>query len=233
MKKFVFPIFFTLLFLFGVPKMVQADTEMYRLYNPNSGEHFYTKYANERDTLRRAGWQFENVGWVAPDSGDEVYRLYNPNNGDHHYTLAPLERDVLVKAGWRYEGVGWYSDKNKTIPLYRVYNKNNLGAGSHHYTTSAAEKNNLLKHGWKDENIGWYALKPGYELSLPPIVVPTPTPQPNPTPQVSTGQGLIKGSQNGIYHVPGSKYYNRTKNVVQWFNTVEEAIAAGYRAPRG
>ncbi|MCJ0600583.1 hypothetical protein MMJ02_01570 [Enterococcus cecorum] len=28
---------------------------MYRLYNPNSDEHFYTKYANERDTLRRAG----------------------------------------------------------------------------------------------------------------------------------------------------------------------------------
>ncbi|MGE8203863.1 hypothetical protein ACQKP0_04800 [Heyndrickxia sp. NPDC080065] len=42
----------------------------------------------------------------------------------------------------------------------------------------------------------------------------------------------IKGSVNGIYHVPGSRYYNRTKNVVQWFCSTKEAEAAGYRAPR-
>ena len=44
-------------------------------------------------------------------------------------------------------------------------------------------------------------------------------------------EGAIKGSVNGIYHTPGSTYYSRTKNVVQWFHTVEEAEAAGYRAP--
>ncbi|WP_442879771.1 sunset domain-containing protein [Carnobacterium sp.] len=27
-------------------------------------------------------------------------------------------------------------------------------------------------------------------------------------------------------------YYDRTTNVVQWFNTIEEAVAAGYRAPK-
>lgn len=42
---------------------------------------------------------------------------------------------------------------------------------------------------------------------------------------------LIKGSVNKIYHVPGSTYYSRTKNVVQWFCSVEEAKSAGYRAP--
>ncbi|WP_444979956.1 sunset domain-containing protein [Listeria fleischmannii] len=41
----------------------------------------------------------------------------------------------------------------------------------------------------------------------------------------------MKGSYNGIYHVPGSTYYDRTKNVKEWFNTVEEAEKAGYRAP--
>ncbi|WP_160687490.1 N-acetylmuramoyl-L-alanine amidase family protein [Clostridium sp. C2-6-12] len=47
----------------------------------------------------------------------------------------------------------------------------------------------------------------------------------------SNGNGLIKGSVNHIYHIPGSTYYSRTKNVVRWFKTVEEAQAAGYRAP--
>lgn len=41
----------------------------------------------------------------------------------------------------------------------------------------------------------------------------------------------IKGSQTGIYHVPGSTYYSRTTNVVQWFCSTEEAESAGYRAP--
>ncbi|OOM81963.1 putative membrane protein YttA [Clostridium puniceum] len=47
----------------------------------------------------------------------------------------------------------------------------------------------------------------------------------------SNGQGLIKGSKNNIYHVPNSKYYDKTTNVAQWFKTVEEAENAGYRAP--
>lgn len=62
------------------------------------------------------------------------------------------------------------------------------------------------------------------------------TPAPSQTPQPgeyvdANGQGTIKGSVNDIYHVPGSTYYSRTKNVVQWFKTIEEAEAAGYRAP--
>lgn len=47
----------------------------------------------------------------------------------------------------------------------------------------------------------------------------------------NNSNGIIKGSKNYIYHVPGSKYYDKTTNVVQWFKTVEEAEAAGYKAP--
>ncbi len=50
--------------------------------------------------------------------------------------------------------------------------------------------------------------------------------------QPEQSQGQIKGSYSGIYHVPGSTYYDRTKNVKEWFNTVQEAEAAGYRAPK-
>lgn len=46
------------------------------------------------------------------------------------------------------------------------------------------------------------------------------------------GNPLIKGSKNGIYHVPGSTYYNRTTNPAALFKTVSEAKNAGYRAPK-
>lgn len=47
----------------------------------------------------------------------------------------------------------------------------------------------------------------------------------------NSGDCNIKGSVNGIYHTPSSRSYSRTKNVVQWFCSAEEAQAAGYRAP--
>lgn len=50
--------------------------------------------------------------------------------------------------------------------------------------------------------------------------------------EAPSGNALIKGSRNGIYHVPGSRYYNRTTNPVAWFSTVEEAETAGYQAPK-
>ncbi|MGM0199238.1 DNA-entry nuclease [Enterococcus sp. DIV1314a] len=45
-------------------------------------------------------------------------------------------------------------------------------------------------------------------------------------------QGTIKGSNSGIYHLPGSTYYHKTTNVAQWFKTISEAENAGYRAPK-
>ncbi|MGQ9010568.1 LMBR1 domain-containing protein [Bacillus stercoris] len=42
----------------------------------------------------------------------------------------------------------------------------------------------------------------------------------------------IKGSKNGIYHTPGSTYYDRTTDPAEMFCSVEEAEAAGYRAPK-
>lgn len=134
------------------PEADAATDDMYRLYNPNNGEHFYTKNGAERDMLKGVGWKDEGIGWYAPTEGDPVYRLYNPNAGDHHYTLNGNEKDTLVKVGWRYEGVGWYSDNKKTIKLYRAYNPN-AKAGSHNYTVNGAEQTMLIQAGWKDEGL--------------------------------------------------------------------------------
>lgn len=133
--------------------------EMYRVYNPNSGEHFYTANIFERNNLINLGWRSEGIGWIAPSQGADVYRLYNPWTGDHHYTTNTVERDNLTKSGWRYEGVSWKSGGN--IPAYRVYNPNSRYAGSHHYTTSKGEADSLVGQGWRDEQVGWMVLDYG------------------------------------------------------------------------
>lgn len=136
---------------------VEASSDMYRMYNPSNGEHFFTKDVGERDSLQRAGWKYEGVGWTAPDFGYDVFRLYNPKAGDHHYTMNYGERLMLVRSGWKFEGVGWYSDTNKMVPIHRAYNSN-AKTGSHNYTASISEHNFLLANGWKHEGIGWYGV---------------------------------------------------------------------------
>lgn len=135
-----------------------AYQPMYRLYNPNSGEHFYTKDADERDGLVALGWNSEGEGWRAPESSNTpVYRMYNPNAGEHHYTPDAAERDMLIDAGWEYESIGWYSDDAQTVPLYRDYNPNAF-SNNHNYTTSAAEHEWLISLGWQAEGFAWYGV---------------------------------------------------------------------------
>ena len=140
---------------------------MYRLYNPNSGEHFYTASELERDRTIAAGWNDEGIGWTAPKkSGTPVYRLYNPNlPGEHHYTMNAGERDMLVGLGWIFEsqdynedGAAWYSDDQERVPLYREYNPNEF-ANNHNYTTDRGEHDILLEAGWRDEGLAWYGVK--------------------------------------------------------------------------
>lgn len=133
---------------------------MHRLYNPYTGEHFYTADTTERDHLTGLGWRYEGVGWKAPaKSSTPVYRLYNGHvrGGDHHYTTSASERDHLVSVGWTYEGVGWYSDDAKGVPLYRQYNPY-ARTGTHNYTASASENGHLLAVGWRGEGVGWYGV---------------------------------------------------------------------------
>ncbi len=134
---------------------------MYRLYNPYSGEHFYTASGSERASVVAAGWTDEGVGWVAPSaSTTPVYRLYNSYAGDHHYTMDADERAALVEEGWTDEGVGWYSDDAKNVPLYRQYNPNQFSC-NHNYTTNKAENDSLIAKGWIAEGIAWYGVDAG------------------------------------------------------------------------
>lgn len=141
-------------------KRLAIDTStvpIYRVYNPNSGEHHYTQNAGERNALINYGWTDEGIAWTAVrKSYTPVYRVYNPNSGEHHYTKNQKESFNLVKEGWSYEGTAWYATDVMTInAIHRVYNPNN---GKHHYTKSEHEATTLCNLGWNYEGIGWYTL---------------------------------------------------------------------------
>ncbi|WP_165007295.1 MULTISPECIES: CAP domain-containing protein [unclassified Enterococcus] len=145
----------------GVGTRVDADSTntMYRLYNPNNHEHFYTANTKERDHLVKIGWgNYEGPAWDAPvTKGNLVYRLYNKGLRDHHYTASWDEVKWLTKNyGWTYEGPAWRSAPKNNHPVYRLFLKG-VKTGSHHYTSSWKEVQWLTKnYGWKYEGIGWY-----------------------------------------------------------------------------
>jgi len=136
-----------------------SGIEVYRLYNPGSGDHLYTTSAEERQIVIEAGWRDEGVAFVAPSQkGDPVYRVYNPAVGGHHYTTSAAERDALVKGGWNDEGVAFLSaDPANGSPVRRLYNPN-PGTVCHLFTTSLTEASNVEAAGWNAEGIAFYAL---------------------------------------------------------------------------
>jgi surface protein len=147
-----------------LPAPAVTPMAVYRLYNPNSGEHFYTLSEVERDATVAAGWNDEGIGWYAPDESDTpVYRLYSGT--DHHYTMDEEEKDALIAEGWKYEGVAFYSaDPSEGIALLRQFNPfvdpeaatNN--SGSHNYTTDQVENDYLVSLGWQAEDVAFYGM---------------------------------------------------------------------------
>jgi hypothetical protein len=88
---------------FSVPNtQVAGAAAIFRMYNPNSGRHYYTASAGERDSLKGVGWVYEkDEGFVytAVQTGTaEVFRLYNNNSGVHLYTANAGEKDAILGA---------------------------------------------------------------------------------------------------------------------------------------
>lgn len=132
-------------------------SNVYRLYNPWTGEHFYTKDLNEAKANANRGWTWEGVAWMSASSGRTVYRLYNRYSGDHLYTTSKSEYNKLGGYGWTQEGASFFAQNSDSgtavLRLYNPYER----VGTHLYTTDANEYNRLVrKHGWRGENRAWY-----------------------------------------------------------------------------
>jgi len=141
-----------------VVDLARPMMSMYRLYNPNSGEHFYTGSMEERDTLIGYGWKYEGVGFTFPyNTGAPVHRLYDRHNTmEHMYTMDEAEMQALIAAGWEYEGVAFNSGYESEVPQYRLHNPN-ATIGAYHFTASEEEKNMLIAAGWEYQGIGFYS----------------------------------------------------------------------------
>lgn len=135
---------------------------VYRVYNPNSGEHVFMTSQNETNATVKAGWTLEGVAWYAPtkdvSGAVPLYRVYNPNanGGDHHYTTNWKEYRSLVNVGWHDEGATFYVNGNiSTLSVYRAYNPTPNVAGSHHFTTSWNEIDDIVNAGWRNEGMAF------------------------------------------------------------------------------
>jgi hypothetical protein len=130
---------------------------MYRMYNPNSGEHFYTGSVEERENLVSVGWNYEGVGFTfSRTTGLPVYRLYDPITGEHLYTMSEDEKAALMARGWNFEGIAFNSAYDTEVPQYRLHNPN-ASRGAYHFTASVEEKDFLISIGWEYQGIGFYS----------------------------------------------------------------------------
>ena len=130
---------------------------MFRMYDPNSGEHFYTGSTVERENLVAAGWHYEGVGFTfSQTTGSPVYRLYDPVYGEHLYTMDVEERDALIAEGWSLEGIAFNSAYDTEVPQYRLHNPN-AKRGAYHFTASVEERDFLISLGWEYQGIGFYS----------------------------------------------------------------------------
>ena len=138
--------------------MTRPMVDMFRMYDPNSGEHLYTGSEEEKNDLVEAGWNYEGIGFTFPlTTGDPVYRLYDPVTGEHLYTMDESEKATLMAAGWNYEGIAFNSGFENEVPQYRLHNPNET-RGAYHFTASAEERDYLISLGWEYQGIGWYSL---------------------------------------------------------------------------
>lgn len=159
-----------------IPTVNNTSQAVYRIYNKNTGEHFYTTSDFERNSLVKDGWNFEGKGWSAPNQGMAVYRVYNPSakGGDHYYTASQYEAQSLVKTGWKWDNGAkpvFYSG-GKT-PVYVAFNRNATASGSHNYTSSNFEQNSLLSSGWKFGKVQFYGSNNRATIENHSVMTPT------------------------------------------------------------
>ena len=137
---------------------IQAEPyAVFRLYNPNTGEHFYTADVFEAMEIFAAGWQYDGVAFHhAGTEGVPLFRLRNPETGFHMFTTGTDERDNLVTQGWILEGVAFnvFTGSTQTA-IYCAYNPNN---GDHFFTSNYNEYEDVVSKGWDaDRGIAFYA----------------------------------------------------------------------------
>lgn len=92
-----------------------SEVPLYRFWNLQSGQHFYTANSGEKDWLIATYphiWQYEGIAYyilplesTAPSQ--TIYRFWRPDKNHHFYTGSSVERDWIIATYpniWTYEG---------------------------------------------------------------------------------------------------------------------------------
>jgi hypothetical protein len=140
--------------------------ELFRLYKPANGNHFYTTSASERDRATTLGYIVEESDYfVLPvNSGFgtlPLLRLYNPSSDHHFYTTDPKEAvAAIANFGFVSEAEACsvpLPEVTRTQELHRLYNPE---TGDHFYTEDLTEKSAaILKFGYVDEGVACHVLR--------------------------------------------------------------------------
>ena len=144
-----------------IAEEVIMEGMIYRMYNPNTGEHTYTKNIAEVNSNVKDGWNheedadFPTYGYDT-DGSLPVYRLYNPVTGLHHYTMVRDEAVWLVKDhNFDFEGIVFFAlpaNNDLGSQIYRLYNPFD---SQHLFTISGGEYDVRGSEGWLKEGIAF------------------------------------------------------------------------------
>ena len=98
--------------LFGVGPTRPVLVPLYRMFNVQVHDHFYTTSAEEKDRARGLGYVEEGIEGYCSASrlpGTEpLYRLFNAQAHDHFYTTSAAERDRARGLGYVEEEIACY-----------------------------------------------------------------------------------------------------------------------------
>jgi len=90
-------------------------SDVYRIFNPSTGNHLLTTNKAEVDAAVAGGYQAEGVtgeAYTSQREGTEaVERYYNAVTGQHLLTRDPNEMATLAELGYGYEGTAFYAPK--------------------------------------------------------------------------------------------------------------------------
>jgi hypothetical protein len=93
-----------------------GTSPVYRFYNRDSGSHFYTISAAEKDwviaTLKN--YVYEGSAWngqmTAGGTAVPIYRFFNPSRSTHFFTISETEKNIVqTNPSYQFEGIAYYS----------------------------------------------------------------------------------------------------------------------------
>ena len=128
-----------------------GGAEVFRIYHPTNGVHFFTPSSEKRDNLigkLEWGYRYEGIAYEAPSSGDTaLYRFFNRDKNSHFYTASKSEADFLTgntEWGYEYEGRTFEvltTSQGDQTEVHRFYHPERE---VHFFTASESEANNVI-----------------------------------------------------------------------------------------